>query len=306
MRRVVASAISNISLLKKSKRLTLGLNKIFLKLGFNPIVQTRLKDGSKYIVDLRSFEYQAFYYKEYDSPLLNPLKLLLKSNSTVIDVGANIGFYSVSLGRRMREINSKGKIYAFEPCPSNYQRLKENIKLNDLDSTLVNTFKFGLSDKEGKSTLTLRQDFKGGSETGNAAIPTSIEFDKKWTYKEIKIDLKKFDDIWSDIGSDNESIDLIKIDIEGHEDFFLRGGINLIKEHRPIMLMEVAKPYYESRGVDLENIFSECIPEKYVLLRRDKYEKWIKSNINQCNKIDDIFWIPLEKLEETLSVLNES
>ena len=75
--------------------------------------------------------------------------------------------------------------------------------------------------------------------------------------KEIKIDLKKFDDIWSDIGSDNESIDLIKIDIEGHEDFFLRGGINLIKEHRPIMLMEVAKPYYESRGVDLENIFSE-------------------------------------------------
>ena len=99
------------------------------------------------------------------------------------------------------------------------------------------------------SEITLREDFSEGAETGNAAIPTNDEFDEG--FARVPIELTTLDIVWADQKFHPPHIDMIKLDIEGHEDFFLRGAQATVDSQRPTILMEVNKPYYRARGVEL-------------------------------------------------------
>lgn len=120
-------------------------------------------------------------------------------------------------------------------------RLLKNISLNKLEGH-CSTRKIRLSSATSNSEVTLREDFLGGSETGNTAIPTNAEFDKG--FKRVPIKLDRLDNVWQDINESIYKIDVIKIYIEGHEDYCLQGGQQTIQANRPIILMEVNKSYY--------------------------------------------------------------
>lgn len=91
---------------------------------------------------------------------------------------------------------------------------------------------------------------------------------------------------------------MIKMDIEGHEDFCLKGGKRTIEIHRPSILMEVNKHYYEARNIELDSVFLKLIPENYSIYKPVDF-KWKKINsLNECSKIDNVFLIPEEKLQK--------
>ena len=52
--------------------------------------------------------------------------------SNVIDIGANIGVFSIKAGKFKNEV----KVFSFEPFPKNFSGLKENIKLNRLENVI--------------------------------------------------------------------------------------------------------------------------------------------------------------------------
>jgi FkbM family methyltransferase len=123
------------------------------------------------LVDLRSNTEFHTYYLGDDTEEIRSVQQLITPDSAVIDVGANIGFWSIPLARHLKGRNC---LHAFEPVPANFRRLTDNIKRNALDGT-VHLHERGLSDQNGSLQISLREDFANGAGTGNAAIVIDSE-----------------------------------------------------------------------------------------------------------------------------------
>ena len=174
----------------------------------------------------------------------------------------------------------------------NYKRLFDNLKANDLNA-FCSVHNVGLSNNSADSLLTLRDDFLHGSNTGNAAIATNEKFDEG--FRKVPIQLEMLDKLWQELYGKHGRIDIMKMDIEGHEDFCLQGGRQTIESHRPTILMEVNKPFYIARGVNLDDIFLPLIPEKYVTCRKVGTRWKLINSLNECSAVDNVFMIPMEK-----------
>lgn len=262
-----------------------------------PVVHTKMKDGTTMVVDLRTrTEFAAFYRGTYDEQLINILRTILCKNSYFLDIGANIGFYATAISALIKSQQGAGHVLAFEPFEGNYMRLCENIKKNNLENYCT-SFNIGLSNVAGNSFVTLREDFFNGGKTGNTAILIGGKADKNFKLSPIKLDtldgfLDKF------LSCSCAEVDIIKMDIEGHEDICLKGAIKTIETYRPTILMEVNKAYYRFRKVDLDEVFIPMIPKNYVVLKHtDNLWKRIES-FHDCQDLDNVFIIPIEKLKK--------
>ncbi|AXT20794.1 FkbM family methyltransferase [Flavobacteriaceae bacterium AU392] len=279
---------------RKLNKLYKHFNRLFLAIGADSLMTAKMEDGTNMLVDISTkTERISFYTGKYDPELIKIIHSLLITDSCFLDIGANIGFYTISMGNYFKSQKFSGKIIAFEPFEGNFRRLSDNLKMNKLtDVCLLN--KYGLSNKSEESQITLREDFKRGSNTGNASIPTSEEMDQGFKLSPIK--LKSLDDVWPNDFEKYGKIDIMKMDIEGHEDFCLEGGSETINKYRPTILMEVNKPYYKARNVELDERFFKLIPKEYAIFRESNL-KWTQINsLNECSTLDNVFLIPKEKL----------
>ena len=128
---------------------------------------------------------------EYD---INTLSL--PPDSVVIDIGAHIGIFSVFVSNKAK------KIFAFEPVLENFELLRENIKLNNLEHK-VRSFNLAVSNNEqGLKIFFSSINTAGHSVYGNGHKYANV---KSITLKQI------FDD------NDIKSCELLKIDAEGSE-----------------------------------------------------------------------------------------
>ena len=104
------------------------------------------------------------------------------------------------------------------------------------------------------------------------------------------------DDVLSELVDINSDVDLVKLDIEGHEDLCLQGGWDTMRRLRPTVLMEVNKPYYEARGVNLPERLSAVVPEDYLVYRRVK-RSWARiASVDECRPLDNVFLVPGERI----------
>ncbi len=150
------------------------------------------------------------------------LKKIIKPGETVLDVGANMGWYSIHFSKW---VGQSGKVFAFEPVPEIYEELKSNIKLNFCQNIILFNCALG---NQNESILFNVSDFEGGS----GASSENLKFGK-----EIKVSKRKLDDLMNDQNLDN--IDFLKIDIEGGELNMLKGAEKLIEKYKPKMLLEI-------------------------------------------------------------------
>lgn len=153
--------------------------------------------------------------KKYDYKELEYIKKLRKNNKSVfLDIGSNMGYYSI-----MSSNVGFTSIFAFEPLPKMISRIKENIKINNLED-LIKIIPFALGDKNKEVIIYEKIDNIGGS---------SILNDNK-NSKKIKINMITLDQFISDYSINH--IDVLKIDIEGYEDrvlmpFFRNNNISI-------------------------------------------------------------------------------
>jgi FkbM family methyltransferase len=161
------------------------------------------------------------------------IRRLVKEGSVIFDVGANFGYYSCSLAHGLRR---NCKVYAFEPFPRNYERLKENLRLNHLEGC-VRPFPLGLSNVSGQVAMAA-----SSGNTGAAHILPGAGV----------ITLSTVDQI-----CDEEQIaklDFMKVDVEGFEVFVLKGGDKIIRRDKPAMLVEMNPPTLKRAGVSCEEL----------------------------------------------------
>ena len=146
-------------------------------------------------------------------------KLPDAKNSTVLDIGANIGNHSIFFAKMFK------KVYAFEPNPVTYEVLK--INCNFISETKnVEPFNFGLSNINGTLPFLINHSNIGGSAIAN---------NEETSENIIDVSVKKLDDLTI---MNNTTIALIKLDVEGHELKVLQGAKNTLSKNKPAILFE--------------------------------------------------------------------
>ena len=223
----------------------------------NPVQVGQLLDGTNMILDLRSqTEWFSFWSGEYDDEIISLVQALCRrTESDFLDVGGNIGMYAVRVARRL----GAGKRSAsFEPMPQNAIRITENARLNGVEDR-VEVYQVALSDHEGEATLVLREDFRLGSETGNASIAISDNADGN--FNTVKVPADCFDTLMRSMTT--SSFLIAKLDIEGHEDFFLRGAQAWLNRSRPILFVEINNWYFAKRNAKSSELFAASLPHDY-------------------------------------------
>ena len=146
-------------------------------------------------------------------------KLPAAKNSTVLDIGANIGNHSIFFAKMFK------KVYAFEPNPVTYEVLK--INCNFISETKnIEPFNFGLSDIDGTLPFLINHSNIGGS---------AIAKNEETSENIIDVSVKKLDDLTI---MNNTTIALIKLDVEGHELKVLEGAKNTLSKNKPAILFE--------------------------------------------------------------------
>jgi len=148
---------------------------------------------------------------------------LIKKGDVVVDIGANIGYYSLIFAKL---VGNNGKVYAFEPEPNNFELLKKNVMINDY--TNVELICKGVSNENGNVNFYLDNKNKGG----HSLIDTIKEKES------IKIDLIRLDDYIQD-----QRIAFIKIDIEGYEFEAIKGMSRILQKTNNVKLMTEFNPY---------------------------------------------------------------
>lgn len=143
----------------------------------------------------------------------------------VIDIGANTGIYSLVT----KTLNSAAQVHAFEPIPRTYQKLVQNNTINNYD---IICQQIALSDTDGQGNI-----FDPDTEHNNLATLNAEVANKNNIAKTIPIITKKLSTYIKE--QNIRRIDLMKIDVEGHEPNVLLGMEEYLNLMRPTMLIEI-------------------------------------------------------------------
>ena len=163
-------------------------------------------------------------------------KNILENDVYILDIGANIGWYSLILGR------NGFNIISFEPSKINYYILLKNYCLNkDISMTIINR---GLDIEEKNSTI-----YHPLENLGDAIVFHNESKINKSNYYKEEIKLTRLSNYIEYLKDKN--LALIKLDIEGFEEKAIKGGIDLIiKNHIPFILMEFQPNLLKKQGTD--------------------------------------------------------
>jgi len=170
-----------------------------------------------YKSNFKLYKYLYFLYKFVnEKEEIDFIKSVVKPGMTVLDVGANIGFYSLILSDL---VGKKGKVYCFEPEKNNFLHLKELCK--GRNNIVLNNVAVGM--KEGFIDLYISDNLN----------VDHLTYDNNENRKKVIIKCLTIDKYL--IGVKN--IDFIKIDTQGFEYSVVRGMKNTLKKYKDIILL---------------------------------------------------------------------
>jgi len=182
-------------------------------------------------------------YKLFDK------KWLLDSNiNTVIDIGANIGEFTFIFS----ELFPNAYIYAFEPLPDCFNQLEKRTK----NMRNIKIFNFALGSTEGelklhKSSWHPASSFREMGDLHKQNYPHSSESD------DLIVRIKKLDDIFKKESLTNNIF--IKMDVQGFEDEVIKGGPNIFKNAKVVVVESSYQKLYDNEPL-FDGIYSLLKP----------------------------------------------
>ncbi len=179
------------------------------------------------------------FHKVWEPKITQLVKEIIKKDQIVIDVGANIGYFTTLFSKL---VGTTGKVYAFEPAPINFEILQRNILLNNLKNTLI--YQAAASNVSDTQDLYLSTwNFGDNRLFGKPRDERDLEREK------IKVDTIRLDETIQD------KINLIKIDVQGFEWQVIDGAKKLIDDNNDIkIIFEFTPQLLKLNGVKPEDL----------------------------------------------------
>ncbi|WP_431235204.1 FkbM family methyltransferase [Mycolicibacterium psychrotolerans] len=172
-----------------------------------------------------------------EEPELEYLLSVLPSDSKCIDVGGNLGYFSYHLCHTFPE----GKVAAFEARRDLFKRLCNNLG----GFANFRAYNLAISDKAGELEIVLDPSHANSSVEN---LPLQRGMLRQ------KVRATSIDDFFPSLNF--ESLDFLKIDVEGHESKVLQGASETIKRFRPVILCESENRHLRSQGDSVERIIT--------------------------------------------------
>lgn len=157
----------------------------------------------------------------WEMPITEAFTARLKPGLTVVDIGANYGYYSLLAGSYVGwdgRSMSRGRVYAFEPNPRTFEILARNIQVNGL-SSVVKAFPYAALDERKKVALHTPDQFAGDASVMSLARKADAH---RVPVSQNQIEALPIDELVQ------ERVDLMKIDAEGAEPLVFRGMRKLL------------------------------------------------------------------------------
>ncbi len=184
--------------------------------------------------------------RTYEAHVTHAMRPLLRPGMVVVDIGANIGYYTLLAASR---VGNTGKVLAFEPARANTALIHASLEVNGFTQVIVHPY--AVADEE--RIVGFQAD------ESNGVINPHTPATSPQQVRAVCLDT---------FLAEEPRLDLVKLDIEGAEGLALRGMQHLIQQHRPLIFSELN--WNALRRV------SRMEPEEYLdLLRAPGYDLFI-------------------------------
>ena len=157
----------------------------------------------------------------------------LRPGSVAIDIGANLGEWTVPLAR---SVGAAGRVLAAEPAPRSAAALEATLAANALHQAEV--IRCAVSDHDGNAEFAAPIVTSARTDTGTARLgPAGAGYEK------LNVAMRSLNSLAAERGLDR--LDLVKIDVEGHERQVLDGAQAILERYRPTLVIETG---HEAEG----------------------------------------------------------
>lgn len=185
----------------------------------------------------------------------------LNSESVFLDIGSNYGYHSITASRICKDV------YSYEPQKVLYELQLKSILDNNI--TNIKPLNVAIGNFDGKIEMN-PIDYEAPSNFGNLSVGEGGEITTS-----VKLDSLTF-----------ETLDLIKIDVQGYEKFVIEGGKSTIEKFRPLMIIEFEEVHTIKFGYTCKDLFNMLQDMNYYLIQFESYYP------------SDYLCVPIEKIEE--------
>lgn len=266
--------------------------KLFGKLPYSQIIvkyyreKTLLQDNPKVNIFGNEMFLQNFGYVSislakhgwYEKAVTEYVKKTLKQGEWVLDVGANIGYYTLIFASL---VGAQGKVFAFEPEPSNFKILSKNTEINGYENIVLENY--AVSDKNGSTKLYLSK-----KSAGSHKIYSSPSVSKE----NVSVDLISLDSYFFKNHVNPDKISFVKMDVEGSEYGVLKGMKSLLKKRDNLKLILEFDPRqiieFGSTPKSLVNLLQQYGFQFSIVNNKENYIQSINDTTSFLSSIDKL------------------
>lgn len=200
-------------------------------------------------------------YGEFETDLV---KNEISSGDVVIDIGGHIGYFTLIFAKL---VGSEGRVFAFEPEPTNFEILCKNVEVNGYQNVVLE--QKAASDKNGTCELFVGQRSSGANRIYQPKKTKTQRF------RSVMADTIRLDDYFSNSDLKNK-IKFIKMDIEGAELLALKGMRDILQNNKALTIFtEFIKDALEDAGTDPKEMLNFLKKEGFEIYLVDEQKAMI-------------------------------
>lgn len=247
-------------------------------------VMTKIFSGAKMYLDPRDIALVPHLVLDgdWERDITHAWLKVLRDGDTVLDIGANFGYFSVLAAQ---QTNRNAKVILFEANPSLIPYLTKTMDVNSFErcTTIEN---LAVSDKPGTAKLNVLKDYISSSSLHTVGKINSFNKNKQEVALTVSVPTVTIDDYCEK--HKIESVDVIKMDIEGYEEKAYHGMRKVIRNSKRATLFleftkdayEDPKGFYEQMLSDFGNVYVIDETGSIALPKSNKYEDIILGSSN--------------------------
>ena len=205
-----------------------------------------IRDKANFLLDVSDYMQWFVYASIPDRSWIYALENIDSiSDPVVLDVGANIGAFSLKVAAHSSSKSKAVSIHSFEPSSYAYNQFLRNIELNPVVGPFIHPHKLAVGSKPGSAHLAVDRN-----NTGGASIIDHLSIDQSANVEMVEI--TTLDDFIED--HEILRVDFLKIDVEGYEPFVCLGAGHILKKFRPTLYIEITPEWHEKNNYSSQRL----------------------------------------------------